>query len=541
VIIDRRTVLLGSLAGVTAPGFGGETAIASPAGPPVAATKPTVRNLMSPPAAQTADSIAVLWDKLVGVAVERYDVYLSGKRVATTSFTDHTFHGLQPGRTYEIFVRACLAGGASCESDVVRIATKRKPRVEDIRTFDAVGDGKTLNTAAIQRAIDHCAPGGVVRVPAGVFVSGAIFLKSDMTLHLDKGAVLLGSADPEDYPVMRYRFEGKEKPCYASLVNTADAKGGRWRNIAITGSGTINGNGVALRARQVAEKAGERGRVLCIRDTDGLYLQGITVRQSPAWCVHPIYCSGVTVNGISIHTKYDEAGIRYPHMVNGDGLDPDSCRDVFIFDCDIASQDDGIAIKSGRDAEGRAVGIPTENVRISHCRFTSGFGVAVGSEMAGGVRNVLVEDCVFENTFSIASVKAPRGRGNVIENVTYRDCTLKNQSDEHHDGRWFRGALYVDQFYSVADPDPLSVKPKDEGTSIIRNIAFENITLETIGGNAIYLAGLPESPLRDIRLANVTATGLHGFIAYNIRGLELNSVLVDARDGSGMRFVNVAA
>jgi len=185
------------------------------------------------------------------------------------------------------------------------------------------------------------------------------------------------------------------------------------------------------------------------------------------------------------------------------------------------------------------VGIPTENVRISNCRFTHGFGVAVGSEMSGGVRNVLVEDCVFHDTFSIASVKAPRGRGAVMENITYRDCSLVNEYPENHDCQWFRGALYVDTFYGHKDFDPHKSEPKDEGTPSIRNVLFENITLETIGGNAIYLTGLPESPLEDIRLVNVRAVGKYGFVANNIRGLVLDHVTVDAREGTAMRFVNV--
>ncbi|MDO6414087.1 glycoside hydrolase family 28 protein [Sphingomonas sp. BIUV-7] len=547
--VDKRTMLLGSLASVASLGAVGKAAGApqTPAGPMPAAPLPGLArgsgpfNLMCPPAARTSDSIAIVWDEPTDLEVEGYDVYLDGKLAGTTRHRDHTFQHLRPARTYEIAVRARDASGSVLQSATLRLATKAQPKANDIRTFGAVGDDRTLNTVAIQKAIDACPPGGLVRIPAGIFVSGALFLKSDMTLHLDAGAVLLGSTDPKDYPVMTYRSEGKEKLCYSSLIGTRDAKGGRWRDIAITGAGTINGNGSILRQNELAEKAAERGRVICIRDTDGLYLQGITVRQSPFWCVHPIYCNGVTVNGVSIHTKYDEAGTPYPHMVNGDGLDPDSCRDVFIFDCDISSQDDGIAIKSGRDAEGRAVGIPSENVRISHCRFHSGFGVAMGSEMAGGVRNVLVEDCVFENTFSIASVKAPRGRGNHIENVTYRDCTLKYESDEHRDGTWFRGALYVDQFYGTPVPDPHAAKPKDEGTALIRNILFKNITLETVGGNAIYLAGLPESPLQDIRFENVTARGAHGFVAYNVRGLTLDTVSVEARDGKGMNFVNVGS
>lgn len=494
---------------------------------------------MSPPAAQTADSIAVLWDPPVGISVKSYDVYLASNFVATTEHMDYTLQGLAAAQSYEISVRARVATGKFLQSAAVRVATRPQPPVFDITACGAVGDGKTLNTHAIQAAIDACHAGGVVRIPAGVFLCGAIFLKSEMTLHLDEGAVLLGSPDPKDYPIMKYRFEGRETNCYASLINTPATNPARWRNITINGSGTINANGSALRRNEKAEAAGKLGRAVCIRDTDGVYLQGITVRQSPFWCVHLLYCTGVSVNGVGIHTRYDEAGKKYPGIVNGDGLDPDSCRDVFIFNCHIASEDDCIALKSGRDAEGRAVGIPTENVRISHCLFTHGFGVAMGSEMAGGLRNVLVEDCVFQDTFSLASVKAIRGRGNMIENITYRDCTLTNQNQEVRDSQYSRGALYVDQFYGDAKSDPHQARPKDETTPLIRNVLFQNITLDTVAGNAIYLTGLPESPLENIRLDNVTAIGKHGFIANNVSSLILNRVFVEARDGKAMSFDNV--
>jgi polygalacturonase len=290
---------------------------------------------------------------------------------------------------------------------------------------------------------------------------------------------------------MHYRWEGLETTCYASLVNTQDTAGGRLQNISIAGPGKIDANGSALRKKELSEAAGKPGRAICIRYTDNVYLQDITVRQSPAWCVHLVYCNRVSVNGVGIYTKYDEEGNRYEGIVNGDGLNPDSCSDVFIFQSHIASQDDCIAIKSGRNAEGRAVGVPSQNVRVSNCRFTSGFGVAVGSEMSGGVRNVLVENCVFHNAFSVASIKAIRGRGSVIENVTYRDCTFINHSLEHRDCQWYRGALYIDNFYSNLTFDPHKAEPRDEGTPAIRNVLFQNITLDTVAGNAIYLTGLP--------------------------------------------------
>ena len=495
--------------------------------------------LMSPPAARTSDSIAVVWDKPAGRAVERYEVVVDGVVAASTTATDFTLADLEAGREYAIEVRARTTTGALLHSNLLRCATRPGSPVLDVTAYGAAGDGEALNTKAIQAAIDACAPGGTVRIPAGVFLSGALFLKSDMTLHLDEGAVLLGSPETRDYPLMDYRWEGRERLCYASLVNSREMAGERLHDIAVTGTGTIDANGSALRRRELAEAAGCPGRALCIRDADRVYLHGITVRQSPVWCVHLIYCKDVCANGVKINTRSDAAGNWYEDIVNGDGLNPDSCTGVHIFDCDIASEDDCIAIKSGRDAEGRAVGIPTENVRISHCRFTHGFGVAVGSEMAGGVCNVLVEDCVFRDTFSIASVKAPRGRGGIIENIVYRDCALVNKSPENHDCQWFRGALYVDMFYGLDTFDPHQTRPVDDGTSVIRNVRFENIALDTVGGNAIYLTGLPESPLQDIRLANVRAVGKYGFVANNIRGLDLDHVSVEVREGTAMQFVNV--
>ena len=301
----------------------------------------------------------------------------------------------------------------------------------------------------------------------------------------------------------------------------------------------INANGEKLFRAEMDEKAGVRGRAICIRNVDNLYLQDVTVRQSPAWCVHLIYCSDVSINNVQVYTRCDENGVRYKAIFNGDGIDPDSCNNVYIFNSLIASQDDCIAIKSGRDAEGRAVGIPCENVRITDCIFNSGFGVAIGSEMSGGVRNVLVRDCEFNDTFSIGTVKAPRGRGNVIENITYENITHKNFSTDHKDCRWFRGAIYIDQFYSHETFDVDAAEPVDEGTAVIRDITFKDIELETIGGNAIYLAGLPESPLINITLDNVTAKGKRGMKAMNIEGLCMNDVTVVSCEDDAYYFKNV--
>lgn len=495
-------------------------------------------NLLSPPASQTDSSVALVWDKPSGsMEVACYRVYVNEKIHGICTGTDYTASELESAREYEVYVCAVSTGGAvSQPSRTVRVSTKARAEIFDITGFGAVADGQTLNTQAIQAAIDACTAGGKVVVPKGIFVTGALFLKSNMTLYLEKGGVLLGSGSPADYPVMRYRWEGREQWCYASLINTKDCPGGRLEHIAIEGEGKIDANGVELFKKEIAENKGFRGRAICLRNVDYVYLKDITVRQSPAWCVHPIYCSHISVNNVKIHTKYDELGNRYANIINGDGLDPDSCQDVYIFHSMIASQDDCIAIKSGRDEEGRAVGIPSQNIRITNCTFKSGFGIAMGSEMAGGLRNVLIKDCTFEDVFSIATVKAPRGRGAVIDQIRYEDCTLTNHDQEHQDCRWFRGAINIDQFYSHEEFDPDKPEEVNEGTSVIRNIYFKNIVLDTHGGNAIFMAGLPESPLRNIYLENVNAVGKYGLKAYNIEGFVMKNVAVSSRQDEAYKF-----
>lgn len=497
-------------------------------------------NVTCPPAAITEDTVAVVWDKpQLWKTIREYEIYVDNGIVGTTDKTGYTIRGLVSDIEYTATIRAITENGElSDRSNTVTFRTKAKAEVVDITEFGAIGEGVTLNTDAIQRAIDECPEGGKVVIPKGVFLSGAIFLKSNMTLFLEEGAVLLGSADTKDYPLMEYRFEGREQLCYASLVNTK-TQAERHENITIAGPGTINANGEALFRAEMDEKAGIRGRAVCMRNVDGLYIQDVTVRQSPAWSMHLIYCNDVSINNVQIYTRCDENGVRYKDIFNGDGIDPDSCNNVYIFNSMIASQDDCIAIKSGRDEEGRAVGIPCENVRITDCIFNSGFGVAIGSEMSGGVRNVLVRDCEFNDTFSVGTVKAPRGRGNIIENITYENIKHRNFCTDHKDCRWFRGAIYVDQFYSHETFDVDAAEPVNEGTAIIRDITFKDIELETVGGNAIYLAGLPESPLRGITLDNVTAKGKRGMKAMNIDGLCMKDVTVVSCEDDAYYFKNV--
>ena len=495
--------------------------------------------LIAAPAAQTHDSIAVVWEKPEQAnQVKEYQLFLDGKEVARVTETDYTFENLEADTEYEIRLSAIMKKGFLPQSNLIKVRTRKSPEIFDVTSFGAVGDGKTINTEAIRKAIDACTEYGMVYIPRGTFRSGALFLKSRMTLFIEKGGRLLGSENPEDYPLMTYRYEGREALCHASLINTREEKE-RGREITIAGMGTIDGNGAALLKTELDAGMGKRGNVICLRNTDYVYMKNITVRQSPFWCVHMIYCNHISMNQIEIQSKYDENGKQYGDIFNGDGYDPDSCRDVYIFHSYISSQDDCIAVKSGRDEEGRRVGIPSEDIRITNCRFKSGFGVAMGSEMAGGIRNVLVQDCVFEDSFSIGSLKAPRGRGAYIENVFYDNCRLINRDHSIKSTKWFKGAIYVDYYYGVDEYDMGEEMPVNEGTSIIQNIRFRDIEIETEEGYGIYIAGLPESPVRNISLDHVTAHGKNGMLAVNVDGLHMNHVKIKADEGDDIRMKQV--
>ena len=392
-------------------------------------------------------------------------------------------------------------------------------------------DNKEVHTAKIQSLIDTVSDngGGVIVVPKGTYLTGALFFKQGVNLYLCEGGTLKGSDSAEDFPICRYRWEGHDASCYASLINAGIGENGV-RGFVIAGAGTIDANGVTIFNKEMKEQKGARGRAVCIQNSSDITIEGVTIRQSPSWCLHLINSRNIRINNVKIHTKYDEHGKRYKNIFNGDGIDADSCQNVSITNSLIASQDDCIAVKSGKDAEGRASAAASENIHIENCRFESGFGVAVGSEMSGGVRNVTVRDCTFNNTFSIGSIKTCRGRGGVIEDILFENVSLLNTDTEHKDCKWFRGGIYVDSYYSN---DEISTEkhPVTEETPLIKNITFRNVKLDTCGGNAIYISGLPEMHCKNISLENITAIGKYGMKVYFTDNLKMENVTVSAREG----------
>jgi polygalacturonase len=379
----------------------------------------------------------------------------------------------------------------------------------DVRSFGAVGDGKTKDTAAFQRALDACADaksGGEVLVPAGSYLIGSIVINSNTTLRLEEGANLIGSPDKEDYPVMTIRWEGVWRDGHRALIHAAKAK-----HIAIVGKGTIIGNFPLGHLRN------PRGP--CIFEPiecEDVRLEGFSVEYERMWAIHPTYCRNVTAAGLKIRSTLD----------NGDGIDVDSSEHVVIDHCDIDTGDDAIALKSGRGAEGARIGRPTQDVVVTDCTLGSRFaGLAIGSEMSGGVRKVRVERCTFTRGSNSIFIKSRTGRGGFIEDVQCRDL-------EARAGAFLRIDLTS---RGITGADPL---PGLEGIPQVRQLSFSNVkSTAPVLVDAVRIA--PEKPLRGLVLENVSATCRRGIVLANITDAQVRDIRAACTNGPLLTIANV--
>lgn len=383
------------------------------------ATPPNRYNLMIAPGTLSETSVTLLWDKQSGNDSVLYEVLLNGQPNASTSKTNSTLDGLLPNTSYTVSVRIKQKQAVK-ELYRLTFKTAARGKIYNIVDFGAKADSLVVNTKSIQKAIDACATGGTVYIPKGIFLSGALFLKSNMTLYIEKDAVLKGTTDTSDYlPVIQNRFEGWELKTYASLINAGTLnRNGSYNvtNLRITGGGTIEGGGKKL-GNDMWKTRGERsrGRLILLMNCRDVSIDHLTIREPPSWTIHYIYSDNISLHDLFIHTY----GIR-----NGDGIDPDSSTDSYIFNCTFDTGDDCIAIKSGKNPEGYYVGKPTTNVRITNCNFIRGHGISIGSEMSGGVSDVLVQDCKAGSLLNGMQIKGTKERGGYVRNVTVTDCQL---------------------------------------------------------------------------------------------------------------------
>jgi polygalacturonase len=387
-------------------------------------------------------------------------------------------------------------------------------KVCDARTYGAKADGTTKDTKAIQAAINDCAKagGGTVKLDKGTFLSGPIVLKSNITLDLAKGATLFGSPDHADYPAKtEFRAPGTQ-----SLVSATNAQ-----NIAITGSGTIDGNGeswwVEARAHRGSGIVGEgtfRPRLVVFDHCKHVRLEGVTIQNSPSWQVVPYYTDDTVIRNVRI--------LAPQHSPNTDAIDPFSSTNMVIDHVYADVGDDNIAIKSGI-INSPGPDSPSKNITITDCEFMRGHGLSIGSEIAGGAQNIHAERIHFNGTDQGIRIKANRDRGNDVSNITFKDITMEN----------VKTSILISEYYPKAMPEgEVKAEPVQRLTPHFHNITIENVKSVNSGWAGV-IVGLPEAPVKDLVMKNVDIQAKKGMqIAYaNVTG---TNVKVTAAEGEGI-------
>jgi len=439
-------------------------------------------NILIAPGSLTENAVTLLWDKQNLGPEITYQVTLNGKVNGSSSRTNFTAEKLMPNTWYTAVVS--IKGSKLGSKNSIRFKTKEKSKIFNIIDFGAKGDQITNNTKAIQAAINACTVGGTVYIPKGIFLSGALYLKSDITLYIEEGGVLKGSTVVDDYlPMVLNRFEGWELKTYASLINAGNLnRNGTYNvhNLRITGKGTITGGGKKLGDAMIkASGIRSRGRLICLMNCQDVNLSDLTVNEPPCWTIHYIYSKNVSCQNLNIITT---------NIRNGDGIDPDSSTDSYIFNCTFDTGDDCIAIKSGKNPEGFFVAKPTKNVRITDCDFKRGHGISIGSEMSGGVSDVLVQDCKAGKLLHGMQIKATKDRGGYVKNVTVADCQL----------------LQITIFSAVNYNNDGEAAPQ---IPTFENFVFKNIDMSMAanGSTAIDLNGFkdPAHRLRNVDFNNI--------------------------------------
>lgn len=446
-----------------------------------------------------------------------------------------------------------------------------------VEKFGGVGDGITLNTNAFAKAMDALAAkgGGTLIVPKGIWFTGPIVFRSNINMHLEKGAVILFSPDFNLYPIVETIFEGLDTRRCQSPIS-----GRNLVNVAITGQGSINGYGEAWRplkknkvtASQWKKMIGAGGVVknndtwypsessfkgsqisdmnvprqnlteqewLEIKDflrpvmvsfieCKNVYLQGVLFENSPSWNLHPLMCENVILDGLFV---------RNPgYSQNGDGLDLESCRNSIIVNCTFDVGDDGICIKSGKDEPGRRRARPTENVIVDNCKVFQGHGgFVVGSEMSGGVRNISVKNCQFLGTDVGLRFKSTRGRGGVVENIYISDIYMFNIETESFLFDLYYGGKSAVETLEDGDVTPTEEKllPVTEETPVFRNIFVKNLVSRN-ARRAMLFNGLPEMKINNIQIEDINITAQYGAELSNSKDIVFKNVHIVPQNGSAL-------
>lgn len=419
----------------------------------------------------------------------------------------------------------------------------------NVMDFGAKNDSSAINTQAIKSAIDAAANkgGGTVYFPAGKYLTGPIHLKSNITIHIEAGAELHFSDNFDHYlPMVESRWEGTEVTNFSPLFY-----GNGLENIAIVGRGLIDGHGKnwwrfsEVEVKKLTEDSKwqkefkrlnkdvlapdlpgwvERGFLrppfIQFLNCNNVQIKDIKIQNSPFWTINPQYCNNVTIDGITIDN---------PPSPNTDGINPESCQNVRIANSHISVGDDCITIKSGKDRSGRKINIPAENYTITNCTMLRGHGgVVIGSEMSGGVKNIVISNCVFDGTDRGIRLKTARGRGGVVENIRVSNIVMRNIRDQ---------AIVMDMQYAKTEVEPVSE----------RTPVFKNIFISDMAGNTNrvgLIRGLLEMPVENVSFANINMQAQSGFSLENAKNISFQNVQVDVANeplikGKNVEFIDI--
>lgn len=425
-------------------------------------------------------------------------------------------------------------------------------KIFKVNNYGAVNDGKTMDTKYIQKAIDaaSAAGGGIVTFDAGEYLTGSVFIKSGVTLRIDKGVRIFGSQDIRDYPIIPTRVAGIEMSWPAALINVLNQK-----DVAIAGDGIIDGKGKpfwdkywAMRKiydpkgiRWAADYDCRRPRLILISRSSDVTLKGIHLQRSGFWTVHILYSDHITVNGITVENNIGG------HGPSTDGVDIDSSTYILVENCDIDCNDDDYCLKAGRDADGLRVNKPTEYVVIRHCIARSGGGLCTfGSETSGSIRHVLVENSEAIGTGNGVNFKSAFTRGGTVEDIHIQNLKMEhvktainlnlNWNPNYSYTTLPKGFNYdsIPPYWKVM----LEKVPPSKGTPTIQNVFISNITADHCQ-TAIHVVGMNTSPLKNFKLKNIMITAnTAGEIKY-AKDWKFEKVYITAKNGGKLEMQDI--
>jgi polygalacturonase len=468
------------------------------------------------------------------------------------------------------------------EFDMPAIQEPEIPDFEvNIRDFGAVEGGQVLNSKAFADAINAVSEkgGGRVVVPAGIWLTGPIILKSNLELFTESGAVVIFSENKDLYPVIETSFEGLDtwrciSPIYGKNVENVaftghgvwDGSGDAWRFVKkskltasqwkelVASGGVLNDKKNEWYPSEQFKKAQEsanmnvpaglttkeeyeairdflRPVMVSIQNSKRVLFDGLTFQNSPAWCIHPLMVEDLVVRNLTVRNPW--------YSQNGDGIDIESCKNVLVENCNFDVGDDAICIKSGKDEDGRQRGVPSENLVIRNNIVYHGHGgVTVGSEMSGGVRNMHVSNCTFMGTDVGLRFKSNRGRGGVVENIFISDVRMTNIPSNAISFNLFYGGMSVSEMLASGKTEGLAqAEPVTEKTPQFKNISIKNIVVKG-AQQAVILQGLPEMKLENVTMTDMLLEAENGFSIVDAENVKIEGIELFTKNKTAVEFYN---